>query len=87
MIGEIIEIYGLPVEIVDHPAYHLAHPGEPDSGVPDDAICENCAIAVRPDTGELLLLWCCEGKNWGISREMPEYERLRTEIYQLGEAA
>jgi hypothetical protein len=67
------------LEIIDRaPDYDVAHPTDPitGGGVP----CPKCALAVRPDTGELVLLWLCGGINWSISRNMPGHGRHRRDL-------
>lgn len=67
------------LKIIDRrPEYGIAHP---DNGRRDSRDkCARCALAVRPDTGEIVLLWLCGGINWSISRNMPNYKRHRREI-------
>lgn len=73
-----VEVYGALLEVIERPEYAVAHPDDGWTGK-----CPGCALAIRPDTGELLLLWRCKG-NWGVSRETPEHERHRAEINRLG---
>jgi hypothetical protein len=63
--------------LIDVADYGVAHP---DEGCADSSECAKCAIAIRPDTGELVLLWLCGGINWSLSRETPDYERHRREL-------
>lgn len=74
-----VEVYGAQLEVIERPEYEIAHPGDGWTGR-----CNGCALAVRPDTGELVLLWRCGQANWGVSRETPEYERHHAEISRLG---
>jgi hypothetical protein len=72
------------LDFVRHPHYADAHPGE---ACDEGDVCERCAIARRRDTGDLVLLWQCEGKNWGVSRHDPEYARHRAELLVVVECA
>lgn len=64
-----------PLTFLFHPPYSEAHPDEEG-----DEPCTQCAVARRHDTGESVLLWMCEGKNWIVSRADPEWSRHRTEL-------
>ena len=66
----------MTLEIIDTPDYDVAHPEQTDSDEP----CHQCALAVRPDTGELILLWLCGGINWSISRNQPHYRKHRRDV-------
>jgi hypothetical protein len=46
------------------PKYAEAHPGE----VAEDEVCEQCAWAIDPNTGERYLLWRSNGVHWALSR-------------------
>lgn len=68
----------MTLKIIDRsPDYGIAHP---DEDATDDSGCYNCALAVRPDTGEIVLLWRCGGINWSISRETPDHDRHRNDL-------
>jgi hypothetical protein len=68
------------LEIIDRaPDYSVAHPHDDCSD--GDHPCDKCALAVRPDTGEMVLLWLCGGINWSISRDTPDYERHRDDVH------
>jgi hypothetical protein len=68
------------LEIIDTPDYTVAHP---DDTADLDEPCHQCALAVRPDTGELVLLWLVGGMSWSVSRNQPDYKRHRKEIEPL----
>lgn len=74
-----LEVGATVLAFVEHPLYAVAHPGEPAIA---DERCTKCAVAKRTDTGERVLLWQCEGKNWGVSRHDPEYARHREELFR-----
>lgn len=76
--GTIVYVEDSPLLFVEYPLYTEAHPGEPSDA---HERCTRCARARRKDTGELVLLWLCEGKNWGVSRHDPNYLKHRTELY------
>lgn len=65
--------------VLEHPEYAVAHPVEAKyENAGPDYECNLCLLAVRPDTGDIILLWGCgylEPINWGISREDPNYAR------------
>jgi hypothetical protein len=72
----------MKLAVLEHPHYHVAHPTETHLAAPHER-CEQCLLAIRPDTGELVLLWGCgygETKNWTISRDDPEEARHRREL-------
>lgn len=68
------------LSFVEHPLYAAAHPGEECD--PQER-CTRCAIAVRPDTGEKVLLWQAGGKDWTVSRVDPEWARHRDDFQRL----
>jgi hypothetical protein len=74
-------IDGPPVlEIIDRKLdYGVAHPDN-DSAA-STYPCDRCALSVRPDTGELVLLWLCGGINWSISRANPDHDRHRGHLH------
>lgn len=66
------------LKIIDRaPDYGVAHASEDCSA---SRPCPKCALAVRPDTGEIVLLWLCGGINWSISRETPDHDRHRRDF-------
>ena len=65
----------IQLTFVGHPPYNVAHPDESEP-----ELCTKCALARRSDTGETLLLWCCGGINWSVSRHDPQHARHREEI-------
>lgn len=75
--GDSINIGDATLTFIEYPLYSRAHPGEDCE--PTER-CTMCCIARRHDTGEDVLLWQCEGKNWCVSRHDPEWERHRNEI-------
>ena len=69
------------LKIIDRrPDEGIAHP---DFGKHSREQCTMCALAVRPDTGEIVLLWLCGGINWGVSRNMPDYRRHRRDLQKF----
>jgi hypothetical protein len=78
--GDALLVGDTPLTFVEHPLYASAHPGEDCD--PTER-CTKCALARRSDTGEVVLLWQCEGKNWTVSRHDPEWARHREEIHNL----
>jgi hypothetical protein len=76
------EVNGVRLPILDTPHMDVAHPTDGVTTDTDEK-CDKCALAIRPDTGEIVLLWLCGGINWSVSRETPDYERHRTEISYL----
>jgi hypothetical protein len=60
----------------------VAHPRDVYGPNGPQGYCRQCVYAVRPDTGEIVLLWLCERKNWTVSRENPEYDRHRLELME-----
>jgi hypothetical protein len=77
--GDTLFVGDTPLTFVRYPRYGEAHPDEPCDGTH----CDRCAIARRHDTGELVLLWLCEGKNWTVSRHDPQWARHREEIHAV----
>jgi hypothetical protein len=77
------DVYGARLELLERPEYLVAHPNEQDDAL-NPGRCGMCALAVRPDTGELVLLWRCGGLNWSVSREDPHHERHHREITGVG---
>lgn len=72
---------GVTLEIIDPaPDYGIAHPYENVNATRSCEPCEKCALAVRPDTGEMVLLWLCGGINWSISRHTPDHTRHRRDV-------
>jgi hypothetical protein len=69
-----VEAHGVRLPVLDaKPEYALAHPEEAHIG----GHCDKCVLALNPLTGDIILLWCCGGINWSISREN---ERAREEL-------
>lgn len=62
---------------VEHPLYADAHPGE---ACDPAERCVRCAIARRPDTHELVLLWLAGDIDWTVSRADPEWARHRRDF-------
>ena len=70
----------MKLEFLEHPEYVIAHP----DCYYINTFCDLCALVIRPDTGEIVLLWRCGGEitgNWSVSRNMPNYKRHRKELY------
>jgi hypothetical protein len=65
--------------VLDYPDYDVAHPGEEAIGQ-----CTGCLLAVRPDTGEIVLLWGIwyggTHVKWSVSRSDPNYARHRIDL-------
>lgn len=73
----------MKLEILDIPDYCIAHPEDTTDSLD---LCKFCLLVIRPDTGEIVLLWKCGKTNWAVSRNMPQYKRHRRELYHsLGE--
>jgi len=66
--GASIIVGGKTLHFIEHPLYTVAHPGE-FAGL--DVRCSRCAFARRSDTFERVLLWCCGGIHWSVSRHEP----------------
>jgi hypothetical protein len=66
----------MKLEFLEYPDFGIAHPDYEDTGP-----CSLCALVIRPDTGEIILLWKCGGINWSVSRNMPNFKRHRKELY------
>lgn len=62
----------MKLRFIIHPTHEAAHPGE-DGREP----CTKCALAIRPDTGEIVLLWQSNDVHWSVSRNDPNFERHR----------
>lgn len=77
--SDVLFVGDTPLTFLDFPLYSQAHPGEDCE--PHER-CTKCALALRQDTNETVLLWQCEGKNWTVSRHDPEWSRHREEIHQ-----
>ena len=71
----------MKLQFLDYPFSTIAHP---EYKYPANDTCIFCALVIRPDTGEIVLLWRCEGEitgNWEVSRNMPNFKRHRKELY------
>lgn len=69
----------MKLEFLDYPFNAVAHP---DYKYPETDTCILCALVIRPDTGEIVLLWKCGSVgNWGVSRNMPHFKQHKKELY------
>jgi hypothetical protein len=59
------------LEIIERPDHGIGHPEDPSDAKP----CAMCALAIRPDTGELVLLWLVGNMHWSVLRNQPGYKR------------
>lgn len=83
----LVRVGQMELVAIDVPEYAVAHPDEPlfDPHRANEP-CERCLLAIRPDTGELVLLWGAYGDHDGpvhysLSRETPDFPRHSREIY------
>lgn len=76
-VGSRIQVGAADLVFVALAPYVIAHPGESCDRLER---CPRCAIALRPDTGEIVLLWLAGEQEWTVSRADPEWERHRAQF-------
>lgn len=81
ILGQQLQVGAAALEFIAHPPYALAHPGEASDPVER---CTQCAIALRRETGEVVLLWLAGGKDWTVSRADPAWAHHREQLAAAG---
>ena len=71
-----LQVGNMTLEFLDFPYYTVAHPGEFS---PKLDLCTRCALGIRKDTGDIVLLWRT-GNNFTVSRADPHYAKHKREL-------
>lgn len=85
-----VKVEGSPsvrLDVLGYPDKGVAHPGECGDGNGRGAEpCHLCLLAIRPDTGDILLVW--EGDDttgeWSLSPHTPELRKHEVALRSLG---